>query len=77
MDYLIPLENESYQEYIGRIISVRNKQKDANEYQEHHHILPKCKGGEDTENNLIWLYAAEHFYAHKLLAKENPHDRGL
>lgn len=34
-------------------------------------------GGDNSSINLIWLYAEEHYYAHKLLALENPNEKGL
>ena len=34
-------------------------------------------GGTNDLSNLIYLYAQEHYYAHKLLAQENPHEKGL
>lgn len=34
-------------------------------------------GGSNEDNNLIYLYAQEHYYAHKLLAIENPNESGL
>ena len=34
-------------------------------------------GGTNDSSNLIYLYAQEHYYAHKLLAYENPHEKGL
>lgn len=74
---IIPEENEKYQDYINRILSSRNNLKDDNVYMEQHHITPKSLGGNDTDNNLIWLYAEEHYYAHKLLALENPHEKKL
>jgi hypothetical protein len=36
-------------------------------YYEKHHILPKCLGGLDDEDNLILLTAREHYICHKLL----------
>lgn len=74
-----PLENETYNSYIQRIIDNRGRKRSSNpnDYQEQHHILPKCLGGQDEEDNLIYLYAQEHYYAHKLLALENPHHSGL
>ena len=36
-------------------------------YYENHHILPKCLGGLNNEENLILLTAREHFICHKLL----------
>ena len=71
-----PNKNESYQEYINRIL-LRGNEKDKSNYQEKHHIIPKCKEGTNDKDNLIWLYPQEHYYAHKLLAEENPSDKGL
>ena len=42
------------------------------EYKERHHITPKCLGGTNDEENLIDLYAREHYIAHKLLVQDNP-----
>lgn len=36
-------------------------------YYENHHILPKCLGGLDIEDNLVLLIPKEHCLAHKLL----------
>ena len=74
---ITPKEKESYKEYIQRILLARENRKDTNTYQERHHILPKTLGGDNSKNNLIWLYAQEHYYAHKLLAIENPKEKGL
>lgn len=38
-------------------------------YYERHHILPRCMGGGDEEENLIYLTAEDHFMAHLLLAR--------
>ena len=75
--YIIPNEDELYKEYIDRILSLRENKKALNAYQEKHHIIPKCTGGDNSSTNLIWLYAEEHYYAHKLLALENPNEKGL
>ena len=32
--------------------------------------------GSNDEDNLVYLYAQEHYYAHKLLAIENPKNNG-
>lgn len=34
-------------------------------------------GGSNDSDNMIWLYAQEHYYAHKLLALENPDNKSL
>lgn len=67
----------TYQEFIDNILQTRGRFIDSGEYHERHHILPRCKNGTDNENNLIDLFAREHFIAHKLLAKENAHDDQL
>lgn len=77
MEYIIPQDNELYASYIQRILDVRENAKDENEYQERHHIIPKCMGGSNDKDNLIYLYAQEHYYAHKLLALENPEEEVL
>ena len=72
MHIITPLINETYNSYIERILEKRANVKDADNYQEKHHIIPKCMNGEDSADNIIFLYAQEHYYAHKLLALENP-----
>jgi hypothetical protein len=47
------------------------------EYHERHHIVPRSVGGSDDEDNLIDLYAREHYEAHKLLHEENPENEKL
>lgn len=39
--------------------------------------MPKNRGGNNDENNLIWLFASEHAKAHYLYSKEHPHDSGM
>ena len=68
----------TYNEFIQNILDTRGRfGVPEGEYKERHHILPKCMGGNDDELNLIDLYAREHYEAHRLLAQENPHDKGL
>lgn len=59
-----------YEEFIQDILDTRGRFNCVG-YHEKHHILPRCCGGIDEEENLIDLYANEHFIAHKLLAEEN------
>lgn len=61
-----------YEEFINNIINTRGRFSCGDKYHERHHILPICLGGLDEDNNLIDLYAREHYIAHKLLAQENP-----
>lgn len=63
---------ETYQDFVNNILKTRGRFGCGDEYHEHHHIVPKCLGGSDSTENLIDLYAKEHFEAHRLLALENP-----
>jgi hypothetical protein len=59
-----------YKWHYDRLIETRKvlyrSKKDGN-YYEIHHIIPRCKGGDNSEENLIHLTAREHFLAHWLL----------
>jgi hypothetical protein len=46
-------------------------------YYERHHIIPRCLGGNDANNNLVLLTAREHFICHKLLTYIYPNDRNI
>lgn len=46
-------------------------------YFERHHVLPKCMGGKDTADNLVYLSARCHLLAHWLLMKAVPENKGL
>lgn len=39
---------------------------------EGHHIVPKCMGGSNNENNIVQLRPEEHYLAHLLLVKIYP-----
>lgn len=67
----------TYNEFIEDILNSRGRFNCGDEYHERHHVVPKCMGGTNEENNLIDLYAREHFIAHKLLAEENPDNRKI
>ena len=67
----------TYKEFISNILQTRGRFNYGEEYHERHHILPKCIGGTDDKENLIDLFAREHYIAHKLLALENPDSQGL
>ena len=68
---------ENYEQFIQRILNKRGRHGCGNEYHEKHHIKPRCLEGGNEEENLIDLYAREHFIAHEMLAKENPTNRKL
>ena len=56
----------TYNEFINNILNTRGRFNCGAEYYERHHIQPRCLNGSDEEDNLIDLYAREHFIAHKL-----------
>ena len=60
-----------YAKIYDKIIQ-RAKSRQLNEYCEKHHIIPRCLGGSDEENNLVTLTYREHFLCHKLLCKIYP-----
>jgi len=68
------IEKAKSENRIKYSIYLRNKYKDNLPYYETHHIIPKCLGGTDDEENLVLLTAKEHYVCHKLLTyiyKEN------
>ena len=67
----------NYKEFIDNILATRGRFACGDEYKERHHIVPRCMGGTDDKDNLIDLYAREHFVAHRLLALENLENDGL
>ena len=60
-----------YDSLIERAIPRGLKKVKKDYSMEIHHIVPKCMGGTNDSDNLIDLYAEEHYIAHKLLALEN------
>lgn len=67
----------TYQDFIQNILDTRGRFNCGEEYHERHHILPKCLGGSNEDDNLIDLFAREHFIAHKLLTTEHPDNKSL
>jgi hypothetical protein len=61
----------NYQQIHNNII-YRAKTRTLTGYKERHHIIPKCIGGTDDQENLVDLTAKEHFIIHKLLCKLYP-----
>lgn len=68
---------KTYEEFINDILDSRGRFACGDEYHERHHINPRCCLGTDDEENLIDLFAREHFEAHRLLALENPDNEKL
>lgn len=71
------MELTTYDKFIQNILDTRGRFACGEEYHERHHIIPKCLGGTNDKDNLIDLFAKEHFIAHKLLAQENPNNNSL
>jgi hypothetical protein len=67
---------EKYKKHYDNLIN-RAKNRILNEYSEKHHILPRCLGGSDNQDNLVQLTAEEHFVAHQLLIKIYPNEPKL
>lgn len=58
----------NYQRIYDQLIS-NAKQREVSGYTEMHHIIPRCMGGDNSNENLVRLTAREHFIAHELLFK--------
>ena len=67
----------TYDKFIQNILNTRGRFACLDGYHERHHIIPKCMNGSNSKDNLIDLYAREHFIAHKLLAEEKPQNYQL
>ena len=65
-----------YQRIYDNIIN-RGKNRVLTEYKERHHIIPRCMGGTDDNNNLIFLTPEEHYVCHQLLVKIYPDNSSL
>ncbi len=68
---------KTYEEFINNILNTRGRFACGDVYHERHHIIPKCMGGGNDEENLIDLFAREHFEAHRLLVLEKPNNDKL
>ena len=70
-----------YNNLINNAISKHRRRLDKTNpryiYYEKHHIVPRCLGGKDNKENLVFLTAREHFIAHKLLAEIYTEEKGL
>ena len=58
--------------YDAFILSRRSRELDSSIYYEQHHIIPLCIGGSDDKDNLIYLTAREHLFAHIVLTEIYP-----
>jgi len=46
-------------------------------YSEKHHVIPRCIGGTDDDENLANLTAKEHYMSHRLLTEIYPNNQKL
>lgn len=65
-----------YQRHHDKLIA-RAKIRLLEGYSERHHIVPRCMGGDNSANNLVYLTAEEHYVVHQLLVKIYPEHHGL
>lgn len=65
-----------YQKHYNLLIE-RSRNRILEGYVERHHIIPKCLGGSDSDDNLAILTPEEHFLAHQLLVKIYPNSPPL
>lgn len=56
-------------EKIYEAIIERRKLERPEGYVENHHIVPRCLGGKDEDDNVVAITAREHFLCHWLLVK--------
>jgi hypothetical protein len=61
----------NYKNHYDKLIA-RAKDRELIGYSEKHHIIPKCIGGTNDNDNIIKLTAEEHYVAHQLLVKIYP-----
>jgi hypothetical protein len=66
----------NYQKIYNQIIE-NAKNKKVVGYFEKHHIIPKCLGGNNDNENLVKLTAREHFLCHLLLCEIYPENHDL
>lgn len=52
-------------------------EKELNGYNEKHHILPRCMGGDDNKENLVLLPVRYHIMAHIILLEAYPDHTGI
>lgn len=66
----------NYEKHYKALIN-RSIERECPEISEKHHIIPRCLGGRDRNDNLVSLTPEEHLIAHLLLVKMFPKNPGL
>jgi len=59
----------NYKAHYDSLISRARNRQLIDVYFEKHHIVPKCMGGSDNDDNIVCLTAREHYIAHMFLVK--------
>jgi NUMOD3 motif len=72
----VPQYTMNYQLHYNKLIA-RGQRTLIHGYREKHHIIPQCMGGTNSDDNLVWLTAEEHYVAHQLLVKIYPDNHKL
>lgn len=67
----------NYQHHYDLLVQRARERTKPEGYVERHHVIPRCMGGNNTSNNLVYLIAREHFVAHQLLMKIYPESTKL
>lgn len=65
--------------YLNLLLGTKHtyQERPAGIYTERHHIQPRCLGGSNRPDNLVYLTPRVHFIAHRLLQKMYPSHAGL
>ena len=66
-----------YQKIYNNICMRGKQQRGFEDYCEKHHIIPRCLGGENNEENITTLTFREHYIVHLLLTKIHKEHRGI
>lgn len=63
----------NYRWHYDRLIETRRqRERVEGQYYERHHVIMRSMGGDNSDENLVYLTAREHFVAHRLLIKIFP-----
>lgn len=66
---MIFIQNKYTRIYYSIISNAKSRTLPIDVYSEHHHIIPKSIGGNNSKLNLVALTAKEHYICHRLLVK--------
>jgi hypothetical protein len=69
INWSIKLIENKYSRWYNNLIKTAKLRTTVVGYTEHHHIIPRSFGGDNSKENLVQLTAREHYIAHLLLWK--------